>query len=132
LFRNRQELLIGKRAAVLALLLSFFPHIHADIGWRALYGLFAGTALGILRYVTYALVLRKLVCNAAVSHKRAVTAGISAFAANQLLILPLLLFCHSVHPSLFWGFVCGIFTVPTTVMVNSVTEALGIIKSNFE
>lgn len=66
------------------------------------------------------------------SKKEAPGSIVMVFAFNQLLLIVLLVVAYSIDRWLFAGFVGGILLVPLTVMINSITEALGITKNHFE
>lgn len=130
LFKSKIEKFLIRRAAVLFILLA-----AADLAflgsdrWPLLAGLAVGALFGACR----------LGCNHWIYTKVFHTAGgktlagsIAAFTAAELFLLPVVAIIYFFSVFALYGFIAGVLTVPAVIMVNSITEAFGITKNNFE
>lgn len=130
MFRSKLEKFIVKRAAIFLILLS-----AADLAflgenrWLTLAGLLAGTSLSIARLIVNEWLFKEVF---KLSGGKAAAGSILVFTAVQLVLLPVLLLLYFLSAWILYGFVAGILAVPVIVMVNSITEAFGITKNNFE
>jgi hypothetical protein len=99
--------------------------------WTAAAGLITGAVLGVAKFGSNALYLRKTL-GADARTGRTAAGGIAAFLISQLIMLPLLILAYFLSFRLFCGFIAGSLLVPAIIMVNSITEALGLTKNGFE
>ncbi len=121
---------IVKRAVIFLVLCS-----AADLAlpeknrWPALAGLFAGTLLSVARLVGNERLFQAF---SGWNGGKAVAGSILVFTAIQLALLPLILILYMISAWLLYGFIAGILAVPLIVMINSITETLGLTKNDFE
>lgn len=130
MFLGKLDRFIVKRVLIFLILCS-----AADLAlleqnrWTALAGLFAGTLLSVVR----------LIGNERLFHAfsgwnggKAIAGSIFVFTAIQLALLPVILILYIISTWVLYGFIAGILAVPVIVMVNSITEAIGLTKNDFE
>lgn len=109
-----------------------------DVRWVLVAGLFVGTVFSVARFSGYAWVFARIADltlsseKPASTQKRAFAGSIFAFVLNLSILLPIIFVSYTVHLFLFVGLIVGIFSVPIVIMINSVTEAVGITKNHFE
>ena len=130
LFKSKLEKFIVKRAAVFLIVLSAAALAFlGENGWLAFAGLFAGTLLSVVRLIGNELIFKAVF---KLNGGKAVAGSILVFTAIQLILLPVILLVYFLNVWILYGFVAGILAVPVIVMINSITEAFGITKNNFE
>lgn len=121
---------IVKRAAIFLILCSAASlALLGQNRWTALAGLLAGTLLSVARLIGNE---RLFTAFSGWDGGKAVAGSILVFTAIQLALLPLILILYMINAWLLYGFVAGILAVPIIVMGNSITEAIGLTKNNFE
>lgn len=125
-------------------LLTIIDIVFVKEKWLVLTGLYVGTILSMAKFGSYAWVFGKIIgvgTNASdeggsesrlPERRQSPGSSIIVFTLNQLILLPLLFLAYYLSTRLFVGFVAGILTVPFVILVNSITEALGITKNHFE
>ena len=119
-----------KRTAVFLILSSAADLVFLEKNrWLALAGLFEGVLLSLARLIGNGRILKAIL---QLNGNKAVGVGILVFTAFQLALLPVILLLYFLNAWTLYGFVAGILAVPAVVMVNSITEAFGITKNNFE
>ena len=97
--------------------------------WPVLAGLLAGAPLSFGRLRCNGWILARMY---QLNGAKAAAGGTAAFMISQfILILALALACF-ISIWVLCGLIAGLLIIPTVVMINSVTEALGITKNNFE
>lgn len=130
MFFGKLDRFIVKRAAIYLILLS-----AADLAlleknrWPALAGLLAGTLLSVARLVGNERLFQAF---SGWNGGKAVAGSILVFTAIQLAFLPVILILYIINAWVLYGFIAGILAVPAIVMGNSITEAIGLTKNNFE
>lgn len=130
LLRSKLDRFILRRAAVFLLLLSAADLVFlGKNSWLAFTGLLAGTLLSIVRLVGNEWLFKEVF---KFNGGKAVAGSILVFTAIQLILLPIILLLYFLNTWILFGFVAGILAVPVIVMVNSITEAFGMTKNNFE
>lgn len=121
---------ITKRAAVFVLILSAADLAFGGSGkWMMLLGLMAGAAVGILRFYGNGWILKLILRQE--SRQNPVGSAV-LFTAGQLAVFVFAFLAYCVGIRTLYGFVAGVLVIPLAVMMNSVTEAFGITKNNFE
>ncbi len=130
MFFGKLDRFIVKRAAIYLILLS-----AADLAllgknrWPALAGLLVGTLLSVARLVGNERLFHAF---SAWNGGKAVAGSILVFTAIQLAFLPVILILYIINAWVLYGFIAGILAVPAIVMGNSITEAAGLTKNDFE
>lgn len=120
---------IVKRAALLLILLTAADLVFLKNNkWLVLAGLLAGAFLSIGRFLSNELILKKIF---EFNGKKTI-AGSIAFAVNQLVLLPVIALAYFLNIWILYGLIAGILAAPIIIMINSITEAFGITKNNFE
>lgn len=121
---------MAKRAAVLFLLLAAADIAFlGDNKWQVLVGLFVGAVIGMGRFGSHEWVLKKVF---QLNGDKAVTGSVLVFTVSQTVLFLLIVIMYLLNLWTLYGFVAGILIVPLIIMINSITEALGITKNNFE
>lgn len=134
MLKSKIEQFVAKKAVICLILLSIIDIIVIKNRWLVLTGLVVGTILSIVKFSGYAGVFRQI-CQTGRNtppKSRTPIGSILVFILNQIILLPLLFLAYYLNQWLFAGFVAGILTVPFVLMVNSITEILGITKNHFE
>ena len=134
MFKSKIEQFVAKKAVICLVLLSIIDMIVMDYRWLVLGGLVLGAILSVAKFGSYAWVFDRI-CSmdqSGFSKKQAPGSSITVFMLNQLILLPLLFLAYFLNRWIFAGFVAGILIVPFVIMINSITEVLGITKNHFE
>ena len=134
MFKSKIEQFVAKKAVICLILLSIIDIIAINYRWLVLVGLFSGTILSVAKFGSYAWVFGRI-CSTDQgdsSRKQASGSSITVYMLNQLILLPLLFLTYFLNRWIFTGFVAGILIVPFVIMINSITEVLGITKNHFE
>lgn len=134
MFKSKIEQFVAKKAVICLILLSIIDVIAINYKWLVFVGLVLGTILSVAKFGSYAWVFERI-CNpdqGDSSKKQASGSSITVFMLNQLILLPLLFLAYFINLRIFAGFVAGILIVPFVIMMNSITEVLGITKNHFE
>lgn len=126
--------LVAKRVLICYILLSIIDMVLIRQRWSALSGLSAGAVFGILKFGSYSWVFGRIASEIAAGTLKGTGAGLGVlvFAFNQVLLLPFLYLAYKLGMWLFTGFVAGILLVPFVIMLNCLTEAVGITHNDFE
>lgn len=126
--------LIVKRVLICYILLSIIDVVLVKQRWLALFGLSVGAVFGVLKFISYSWVFGRIASGAAAGIRKGAGAGLGilVFAFNQILLLPLLFVAYKFDMWFFTGLVAGILLVPFAIMLNCLTEAIGITHNNFE
>lgn len=130
MLKSKIDKFLVKRTALFLILLTV-----ADIAflgsnkWFVLAGLLAGASLSIGRLVSNEWILKRTF---ELNGEKAVTGSIAAFTISQIVIIPVIVITYFFSTWLFYGLLAGIMVVPMIVMINSITEAIGITKNSFE
>ena len=122
MLRSSMTVFIIKRLLILFVILSIIDIIWIGQRWIVLAGLSIGMIFSVLRFDSYAMVLKK---NNAYGI-------IIVFIINQVVLLPLLFIALKLNQYFFTGTVAGILLVPSVLLINSITEAFSITNNNFE
>ena len=131
MLKSKIEKFIAKKAVICLLLVSIIDMITVKNRWFVLIGLIAGTILSVAKFGGYAWIFARI-CNTDSTKKQAPRSSITVFVLNQLILLPLLFLAYFLSNWIFAGFVAGILIVPFVIMINNITEVLGITKNHFE
>lgn len=122
---------ILKKAAVLFCILVVLVLIFCQQRWFILCGLTIGGGFSFLRFISNANLYCRLFCPG-VSVQTAVKGTVTMFALHQVMLLAFLLATRYLNLQFFIGSVAGVLLVPSAVMINSATEAVGITANGFE
>lgn len=130
LFNSKLDKFIAKRAAVLLIVLTaagvlFFRGSR----WLTLAGLFTGAFLSIGRFISKEWIFRKIL---KLNEKKAAAYSAAIIAISQLVLFPIIVLTYFINIWFFYGLIAGILVIPLVIMLNSITEAFGITKNNFE
>lgn len=123
------EKFIAKRVLILAIIVymisfAFIPHKLAILA-----GLITGTFFGILRFSTMARTFSDIIIN---SKTGAATISVIKYVINFILTIILICFSLIYSAWFFAGMITGILLVPFVIIINGITEGLGITHNNFE
>lgn len=130
MFESKLIRFLAKRAAILLVLLS-----AADIAllgqnrWLILAGLLAGACISVGRVSSNEWMLKKVFQS---SGNQAATGSIVLSTMSLLLLMPVIAITYFLNIWALYGLIAGLLNVPVVIMVNSITEAFGITKNNFE
>ena len=134
MFKSKIEQFVAKKAVICLILMSIIDIITVDYRWLVLVGLFLGTILSVAKFGSYAWVFERICSTdqSGSSKRQSSGSSITVFMLNQLILLPLLFLAYFLNQWIFAGFVAGILIVPFVIMINNITEVLGITKNHFE
>lgn len=130
LLKSKLDHFLVKREALFLIFLT-----AADIAflgenrWPALPGLLAGAFV-----ITARLGISERIAAKTFGRNAGKTdaARIAAYTVSQLVWVPAVVLAYFISIWTLYGFVAGALVVPLIIMMNSVTEAFGITKNNFE
>lgn len=129
-FFNKIEKFVLKRVAVLIGILSVLNFIFINQKWLVFLGLVTGGGFALLRFCSLAATLRVLLAKE--SKQIAVIKSIMNYLLNLLTLTALLVAALLFDRWFALGVVSGIFTVPLMILINNLTEGLGITHNNYE
>lgn len=134
MIESKLERFITKRVLIGMILLSIIDMVMFENRWLVLVGLIVGSMLSIVKFASNAWVFGGIfgTDQDSARKKLAPITSVAMFAVNQLILLPLLILAYFLNQWIFAGFVAGILIVPFVIMINSITEAIGITKNHFE
>jgi len=134
LLKSKLERFLAKKAVICLMLMSIIDIIAVKNRWLVLIGLVVGAILSVAKFGSYAWAFRRIIGIDQGDSSKRVGPGssITVYVLNQLILLPLLFLIYLLNHWIFAGFVAGILIVPFVIMINSITEVLGITKNNFE
>jgi len=130
LFKSKLDKFIAKRAALFLIIMT-----AADIAflgsnrWLVLAGLFIGVFVSIGRIFSNEWMLMKIF---QLNKGKAVAGSIVVFTISQLVLIPVIVLTYFLSVWILYGLIAGILIIPIAIMINSITEALGITKNSFE
>jgi|GEM_PF-582440 len=128
LLGSKLEIFVVKRITVWFFIFSVFG-LFLENRWYLLLGLFVGAAFCIFRFRSYAYVFQRATDKEI--GKRSVVKSILIFSGNQLLLIVLLLIFYFWNRWIFGGFIGGVLLAPFVIVVNCITEVLGITNNHF-
>lgn len=96
--------------------------------WLSLAGLLSGTFIGIGRFRCSKWILRRVL---RANTEQSLLHGNVAFTLSQFVLLPVIALAYFLNIWVLYGLIAGLLIIPTGIMINSITEALGITKNNF-
>ncbi|MDP4118423.1 MAG: hypothetical protein Q8873_04445 [Bacillota bacterium] len=132
MFKSRLEGFIAKRTVVYLAITVIAAMFFKD-RWYIACGLSAGAFFSAAKFAGYAWGYRRLTEETSGNkvNFKAVVRNIIIFVVSQLITITLLFEFYFYNVWLFGGFVAGLMAAPAILVVNSVTEVLGITKNNF-
>lgn len=101
-----------------------------DNRWNIVIGLTCGSVFGILKYI----VASRFISNILLQREENLSLARILVKFLSLQVVTVLLMAVSIRISLwsFLGVVAGILLIPLIILINSLTEALGISHNNFQ
>lgn len=134
MLKNKLAIFIAKRVLICFILLSIIDVILLEQRWHVLVGLLAGSIFGVMKFGSYEWIFRRIISSALSPAQKSHSArsGMLGFLLNQIVIFPVLLAAYFLSRWFFAGIVAGILLVPFVIIVNCITEVLGITSNNFE
>ena len=133
MLKNKLANFIAKRVLVCGALLSVIDLIWIEQRWYALAGLIAGSIFCIVKFGSYSWIFGKIIAAATGNQKgNPVKTSTIGFLVNQAIVFPILLAAYYIHIWFFTGFIAGVLLLPLIIIVNCVTEVVGLTRNNFE
>jgi len=129
LFKSRLEKFIAKRAAILYIILAMSDIIFIRERWIALAGLTMGGSLGLFRFSRMALMFFGLL---SVSKEPITGLLVLKYLFGVTGMVIVLAISLTYNRWLFVGILAGLLLVPAVIVLNGLTEALGITHNGFE
>lgn len=112
-----------RRAALFLLALLAAALLFAESRWPLFFGLLLGAALGLLHFVLHARFFR--------AAARGSRPTFAVFAVNQLLTFFLLMGAYFYNSRFFAAVVAGALLLPFALLLNVLTEGLGLTDNRF-
>lgn len=132
MFTSRLQKNVSVRAIICLVLFSVADVLLIKDKWFVLLGLAIGTGISIMKFESYAWIFSNEFKLEVFSSSIKQSVGIIVvFALNQIVLFSALLFSYLHNPWTFIGLAGGVLSVPLVLLVNSVTEFLGITKNSF-
>jgi len=130
LLKSGLEKFIAKRAAIFYIILVILDLVIVRERWAALAGLTIGGVSGLFKFSSMASVFSAL----AARHSQLSPALLQLlkYLVNMTGVIILVGVSLKLNMWLFWGVLSGILLVPSVIMVNGLTEALGITHNGFK
>lgn len=128
MFNKMNQFLIKRAAAFLLLLAAADLAFLGSSRWLVFGGLLAGTAISAGRFISNEWLLRKIFF----SRKKTAAGSIATFTLSFLFLFALIAAACFLNIWVWYGAVAGALTVPIMIMINSITEALGITNNKFQ
>lgn len=134
MFKSKLEQFLAKRVLICFVVLSIIDIIIVKNRWLVLAGFTAGTALSLLKFGSNTLALGRIYSSNQETDpkKQGSISGVILLIVNQIMLLPMILMSYFLNRWVFWGLIAGILSVPFVIMLNSITEAIGITENHFE
>lgn len=130
LFQSKIERFLAKRVLALYIIIAAADLMLLPEKWKVLAGLTIGGIYSLFRLNSHAGTLSRLISQ----NKDAITKSHSMlkYLITQGLVFLLLAASLKINQWLFAGVTTGILLVMMAVMINGITESLGITHNNFE
>lgn len=130
LFQSKIERFLAKRVLVLFLIIAAADILFLPEKWKVLAGLTIGGIYGLLRLNSHVVTFSRVISQ----NKDSITKSQSnvKYILNQIIIFSLLAASLKINQWLFAGVVAGMLLVMMVIMINGITESLGITHNNFE
>jgi hypothetical protein len=124
---------IVKRVLICLILLSIIVIIVFDTKIPVLIGLLLGTTISVFKLGSNAWIISRIAGVEQDGGRKKFSSNFSSviYALTQIVSLLLLYMAYRINQWGFAGFAAGLLTVPFVLMINSITEALGITRNNF-
>lgn len=126
--KNKTKLFLFKRSIIVVLILIVISLIAFKINTEILCGLAIGYVVSLLRLKELCGFADKIICNSAGKNKMAPVKYIFV----QIFTVLVLVLSAKISLNFFLSVFVGILIVPITIMLNSLSESLGLTKNNFE
>jgi len=131
IFNNKLELFLAKRALVLFAILAVLDIMLVSQRWAVLAGLTLGGILSLIRFGSMSAFFSRVLLPD-YGKQATVLLIIIRQVANQVFTIIFLALSLMLCLEFFAGAVVGILIVPLVIMINGITEGLGITKNNFD
>ncbi len=129
MIKTKLEKLIIKNLLAVLFSLSILDVIFIKHKWILLIGLVIGSLISILKFS----ILTNIISALLLPNINNVTLkSILVFLFNQAIAVLILIIVLKTNIHLFWGVLAGILMVPLIIMLNSITEVLGITNNKFQ
>jgi len=130
LLKGKLEIFVVKRSSVLYVFLILLDIIFVRQKWMAIAGLSLGGIFSVIRFDSTVYTSRNLLSQ----NNLALTARLSVlkYILTQIATILLLVTSLLLDMWFFFGVTAGILAIPLVIMINGVTEALGITHNDFE
>jgi hypothetical protein len=129
LFENKLELFIAKRVLLVFMILSIISLVILEKRWLVFFGLFTSSAYSVLKFsMTYSLFYKVL---SPVEDVRITGLIIVKYITAQFITVILLAASLWINIWLFAGIVAGVMIIPAIILINGITEALGITHNSY-
>ncbi|MCX7709411.1 MAG: hypothetical protein N2484_06125 [Clostridia bacterium] len=133
LLSTKFEKFLAKRVLIISIIVAILDIVFFYHRFIILAGLATGTVFSLLRLNSYMTTFSRLLSQASqAGEKKAVSKSITRFLINSALVILVLGASLNFSQDFFIGTLEGIFMVPLAIMINGITEALGITHNNFE
>lgn len=130
MLKSKLEKFIAKRAAILAAAIAAADLVFGGgRKWVLLLGFLAGAVFNMFLFCGNGWILKKI---AQPGSTRNAIGGAALFSIFQLILFPAAVLAYCVSIWVLYGFAAGVLVIPLVIMINSMTEAFGITKNNFE
>lgn len=124
------EKFIAKRVLFAVGVLSLADFLFVEQRWMTFAGLLCGGIFGILRFCSLSGLITKLLAQS--STQAAVTKSIFSYIINIFVLIVLISASILYNGWFAAGVVTGVLLVPLVIMVNGITEGIGITHNNFK
>jgi len=131
LFKSELEKFVAQRIALFFLIGSVAGFLFSASRWLVILGLAVGAAVGFMRFAGYAWMFRNITSAETARRSGAVIWNSLLYIVNQLVLLALLYVAYRVDTSLLIGFAAGTLLPALSLILNCLTELLGITKNHF-
>lgn len=130
LLTTKLEKFLAKRVLIISVILAILILVLFRHHVVMLAGLAVGAVFGLLRLNSYVTTFSKIFSKG----NEANSAGriTARFIISSVLTILLLAASAKYELYFFFGVLSGIFSVPLVIIINGITEALGITNNNFE
>lgn len=132
MFESDLEKFVAKRVAACLELFCIVAIILLPGCRPILAGLLIGAVLSVLSFCANAWFFRTISCRGIGDEKKqAFALGIFAFTSKGLILFLLLFAAYAINPRLFAGMTAGALLAPFAIILNIITESLGVTKNRF-
>lgn len=128
-FKEKTEVFLVKRSIIITLVLLGLSIIFFEVNKEVIFGLLTGYLISLLRLRILSDTVTTLVKKAANHVKKRMPAK---YIAVQMLTIIVLILAIKRSIPFFMACFAGVLIIQLTILVNSISELLGITRNNFE